>query len=242
MRDLARSAMLDGAFGLSTGLFYVPGNYAPTEEVIEIAKVVGALGGMHISHMRDEAAARARQCARNDSHRRRRKLTDAGHASQDHWRQRWGKSVETLKLIEEARARGCRCVVGSVSVHGFAHRFGGDVSSVVARRWSERAARAIASSRIPGPDQDRSRSADSRRSRGRRSQERSVQSVRFRSVAEWQDAGGCNCSAGTAGNDRERGRSCARLTEARRLLDDLSRHFGGGCRAHHEIPGHDDRH
>ena len=33
--------MLDGAFGLSTGLFYVPGNYAPTEEVIEIAKVVG---------------------------------------------------------------------------------------------------------------------------------------------------------------------------------------------------------
>ena len=57
MRDFARAAMLDGAFGLSTGLFYVPGNYAPTEEVIEIAKVVGSLGGMHISHMRDEAAA-----------------------------------------------------------------------------------------------------------------------------------------------------------------------------------------
>ena len=44
-KELARQAMLDGAFGLSTGLFYVPGNFTPTEEVIELAKVVGALGG-----------------------------------------------------------------------------------------------------------------------------------------------------------------------------------------------------
>jgi len=43
-------------FCLSTGLFYVPGNYANTEEVIEIAKVVGQYGGFHISHMRDEAS------------------------------------------------------------------------------------------------------------------------------------------------------------------------------------------
>ncbi len=55
MRELARQGMYDGALGLSTGLFYVPGNYTPTEEVVEIAKVVGELGGMHISHMRDEA-------------------------------------------------------------------------------------------------------------------------------------------------------------------------------------------
>src|SRR5579863_3963847 len=54
MKALARQGMLDGAVGLSTGLFYVPGNYADTEEVIEIAKVVGAMGGFHESHMRDE--------------------------------------------------------------------------------------------------------------------------------------------------------------------------------------------
>ncbi|HEV2446475.1 MAG TPA: D-aminoacylase, partial [Candidatus Sulfopaludibacter sp.] len=41
MKALAAQAMKDGAFGLSTGLFYVPGNFTPTEEVIEIAKVVG---------------------------------------------------------------------------------------------------------------------------------------------------------------------------------------------------------
>src|SRR5271163_713797 len=55
-KELAAQAMRDGAFGLSTGLFYVPGTFTPTEEVIEIAKVVGAMGGFHSSHMRDEAA------------------------------------------------------------------------------------------------------------------------------------------------------------------------------------------
>src|SRR5271165_4211791 len=51
MKELARQAMRDGALGLSSGLFYVPGNFTPTEEVIEIARVVGEMGGMYISHM-----------------------------------------------------------------------------------------------------------------------------------------------------------------------------------------------
>ena len=63
MLDLTRQAMHDGAFGLSTGLYYVPGNYTPTEEVIELARVAGQLGGMYISHMRDEAAGIIRSVA-----------------------------------------------------------------------------------------------------------------------------------------------------------------------------------
>jgi N-acyl-D-amino-acid deacylase len=55
MRELVRQAMRDGAMGLSTGLFYVPGNFSAVEEVIALAKATGELGGMHISHMRDEA-------------------------------------------------------------------------------------------------------------------------------------------------------------------------------------------
>src|SRR4051812_35595192 len=39
MRGLMKQAMLDGAFGLSTGLFYVPGNFSPPDEVIEVAKI-----------------------------------------------------------------------------------------------------------------------------------------------------------------------------------------------------------
>src|SRR5215475_9663357 len=54
-RKIARQAMLDGAFGITTGLFYVPGNFTPTEEVIAIEKIAGEMGGMHHSHMRNEA-------------------------------------------------------------------------------------------------------------------------------------------------------------------------------------------
>ena len=57
MRALVEQGMTDGAFGLSTGLFYVPGTFTPTGEVVELAKVAGRFGGIHISHMRDETAA-----------------------------------------------------------------------------------------------------------------------------------------------------------------------------------------
>ena len=69
MRQVTRHAVLDGAFGLSTGLFYVPGNFTPTEEVVELAKVVGAMGGLHTSHMRDEAA-KVLDSVKDHSHRR----------------------------------------------------------------------------------------------------------------------------------------------------------------------------
>lgn len=106
MRELARAAMRDGAFGLSTGLFYVPGNYAATEEVIEIAKVVGELGGIHISHMREEGAGIL------DSVRETIRIGAEGKLPTQVTHHKiigaasWGKSAETLRLIEEARAAG----------------------------------------------------------------------------------------------------------------------------------------
>ena len=106
MKELARQAMREGAFGLSSGLFYVPGNFTPTEEVIEIAKVVGGMGGMYISHMRDEAAGVT------DSVRETIRIGEEGGLPTQVTHHKiigkgnWGKSVDTLKLIEEARARG----------------------------------------------------------------------------------------------------------------------------------------
>ncbi len=106
MRQVTRQAMLDGAFGLSTGLFYVPGNFTPTEEVVELAKVAGAMGGMHTSHMRDEAAnvlASVKETIRigeegglptEITHH---KIIGRGN---------WGLSKETLRMVDEARARG----------------------------------------------------------------------------------------------------------------------------------------
>ena len=106
MLDITRQAMLDGAFGVTTGLFYVPGNFTPTEEVVAIEKVVGEMGGMHHSHMRDEAAHVL------DSVRETIRIGEEGGEPTQitHHKiigkENWGKSVETLNLVEEARARG----------------------------------------------------------------------------------------------------------------------------------------
>ena len=82
MRTLARDGMRDGAFGLSTGLFYVPATFSKTDEVVELAKVAGAMGGIHISHMRDEELGVEASVRRDDCDRGTRRAADAGHSSQ----------------------------------------------------------------------------------------------------------------------------------------------------------------
>src|SRR5271169_790987 len=106
MRQIARQAMLDGAFGVTTGLFYVPGNFSSTEEVIELEKVVGAMGGMHHSHQRDDSAKVL------DSVRETIRIGEEGGLPTQITHHKiigkdnWGLSKETLRLVEEARARG----------------------------------------------------------------------------------------------------------------------------------------
>lgn len=56
MRALVRRGMDEGAIGMSTGLYYAPGSYATTEEVIGLAKVAARLGGIYDTHLRDESS------------------------------------------------------------------------------------------------------------------------------------------------------------------------------------------
>lgn len=55
MRTALRNAMEDGAFGLGSALIYPPGNFASTEELIEVSKAMAPYGGLYITHMRSEA-------------------------------------------------------------------------------------------------------------------------------------------------------------------------------------------
>ncbi len=55
MRAVTRRAMADGAFGVASALIYPPGNFATTEELVEIAKAMAPYGGVYITHMRSEA-------------------------------------------------------------------------------------------------------------------------------------------------------------------------------------------
>ena len=106
MRDLVRTGMRDGAFGLSTGLFYVPGNYAPLEEVIELAKVAGQSGGIHQSHMREEGAHVLDSVRETIAIGERGGLPTQVTHHKIIGKANWGRSVDTLHLIDEARARG----------------------------------------------------------------------------------------------------------------------------------------
>lgn len=56
MKLLVRQGMTEGAIGLSTGLYYAPGSYAKTEEVIELSKVAAEFGGVYDTHQRDESS------------------------------------------------------------------------------------------------------------------------------------------------------------------------------------------
>jgi N-acyl-D-amino-acid deacylase len=105
MRQVVLQGMKDGAFGLSTGLFYVPGAFTPLEEIVELQKVVAPFRGVHASHMRDEAFRVV------DSVKETIAIGEFGgvptHVSHHKivGKTNWGKSVETLRIVDAARAR-----------------------------------------------------------------------------------------------------------------------------------------
>jgi len=55
MRGLVRRGMEEGAYGLSSGTFYVPGSYSHPDEIVDLAKIVATFGGTYTSHIRDES-------------------------------------------------------------------------------------------------------------------------------------------------------------------------------------------
>ena len=56
MQELMQKEMDAGAFGMSTGLYYSPGSYASTDEVIALAKIVAKNDGVYDTHLRDESS------------------------------------------------------------------------------------------------------------------------------------------------------------------------------------------
>jgi len=106
MKDELIKAMAQGAVGVSTGLIYPPGSFTPTDELIELTKIVGNRNGFYFSHIRGEgdtlleAVAEAIRIGR-----------ETGAAVQiSHFkaarRDNWPKSPEALELIRHAQAEG----------------------------------------------------------------------------------------------------------------------------------------
>jgi len=106
MKALTARAMAEGAWGLSTGLIYAPGSYADTAELIDLAGVAAAWGGLYVSHIRDEGQGviRALEEALEIGRRAGLPVHVAHHKIAG--RPVWGLSRETLELMDQARAEG----------------------------------------------------------------------------------------------------------------------------------------
>jgi len=106
MKDMVKQAMEEGAFGMSTGLKYLPGTFAETSELIELSKVAAGMGGIYTSHLREEGLG----------------LIEAVHEAitigkEAHipvilthhkviGRKMWGKSIITTGMVDSARNAG----------------------------------------------------------------------------------------------------------------------------------------
>ena len=106
MRDLVEESMRQGALGFSSGLLYVPGNYAESEELIELAKVASRYGGIYVTHMRNEATGLLDSV--NETLRIAEEADIPAHIN--HHKAvgvtQWGWSEQSLALIDDARERG----------------------------------------------------------------------------------------------------------------------------------------
>ena len=106
MVALIRRAMGEGAFGISTGLRYVPGYYATTAEVVTLSRAAADSGGFYTSHLREEGLGLMEGVAEAITIARDARIPVVLTHHKAVGQAMWGKSVETLRMVDAARAEG----------------------------------------------------------------------------------------------------------------------------------------
>ncbi len=106
METVVQKAMADGAVGLSTGLIYIPGTYSKTSEIVRLAKVAAQYNGVYASHMRDESDKVSEAIEEAIAIGRQAKLPVEISHFKVGGQQNWGRSKQTIALVEKARAEG----------------------------------------------------------------------------------------------------------------------------------------
>lgn len=136
MRVLIARGMDAGAMGMSTGLYYAPGSYASTEEIIALSKVAAEHGGIYDTHLRDESSYTVGLIgAVNEAIRIGREAHIPIHIS--HIKALgadvWGQSDTVIALIKAARANGV-----NVSACQYPYTASGtSVAAALLPRWAE---------------------------------------------------------------------------------------------------------
>ena len=106
MKEILRQAMRNGAWGMSTGLEYIPGRYANTEEVIEVTKVVGEFSGVYASHMRNENALIREAIEENVRIGEETGVPVVVSHFKVTGKSNWGLMKDAVRVIQDARDRG----------------------------------------------------------------------------------------------------------------------------------------
>lgn len=150
MENLVDQAMKQGAIGLSTGLYYAPGSFADTEEVIALAKVAAANGGIYDTHIRDESTYTIGLLASIDEAIR---IGREAHIPVmiSHIKalgtEVWGKSPEVIDHINKARAAGI-----NVTASQYPYTASGtSVTASLVPRWAEAGGRDALLARFDDP-------------------------------------------------------------------------------------------
>ncbi len=111
MEQLVDRGMKEGAVGLSTGLIYVPGIYAKTDEIVSLARVAARYGGLYATHMRNEGENVAAAIKESIQIGEQAGLpVEISHFKISN-KKLWGQSPMTIGLVREARARGLMVTV-----------------------------------------------------------------------------------------------------------------------------------
>src|SRR5581483_9936381 len=150
MKSLVARGVDEGALGMSTGLYYAPGSYAKSEEVIELAKAAAAKGGIYDSHLRDEDSYTIGLIgAVTEAIRISREAKIPVHIS--HIKalgpEVWGKSTEVIELIRKARAEGLEITADQYPYTAS----GSSVTASLIPRWAEVGGNAALLERIGNP-------------------------------------------------------------------------------------------
>src|SRR6266581_4693552 len=147
MKALVARAMDEGAFGLSTGLYYAPQSYSKTEEVIALSKVAAAKGGIYDTHMRSETAGLLEGISETIRIGREAKIPVHISHIKALGPEVWHRSDQAIKLIKQARAAG---IEASACQYPYTAS-GTSLQAALVPRWAEVGGRRELSKRIDDP-------------------------------------------------------------------------------------------
>jgi len=131
MKYYVDAAMRQGALGLSTGLEYVPGNYADEAEIVELAKIAAQYNGVYFTHMRNEGSYLLRSIRESINIGKKAKIPIQINHLKATGQTQWGWAKKALKLIDSARQAGI-----DVSHDIYPYTAFSTISSILIPQWA----------------------------------------------------------------------------------------------------------